>query len=1210
MFKRKKFAVAGSLFALALLCGVCGLAACGEEAHVHTPVTDAAVAATCTSEGKTEGSHCSECGEVIVAQEPIAKLEHSYSAGWVVEKAATCTEEGVESNLCDMCHQGQTRAIEKLAHTYGDWYPVTPASCTAAGVQRRNCIVCNPEGDDGKAYETSPIEKLSHTPKTVEKQEANCLTAGREAGEVCAVCGETLSGLQVIPALGHSMGEPQKLSDSTCTTHGIEKSVCTRTGCEHSVETELPLKQHNRVAIGVASEPTCTAPGITAGEWCSECEEVFEAQQTLPARGHDMQSPAHYEKGDGKYWHRATCSRCDEFEEEECTFTVEVTPATCTAAAHHVHTCDTCAFEYEHDDGVPLGHNFGDWHFDVEAYDASLRDEDGTASVVRRHRRVCSNPGHTADPDFPEVEECGKIVDGESVAATCMTAGYTNYKCGTCEDAYTGEKTDALGHRWEKNADGSIKYTTELYFGQYIHYMTCTREGCTHPKSTYYACRYETARWEAADCEHGKTLVYTCTDCKQEHRIEQGEALGHSYGAWTHDDGTSGTGSRHYRVCGRAGCEHRDEADCTMLSSDKVPTCQRPGREIQVCRDCKYTEEGEEIAKLQHDVTGQPYVKERSAKRHYQACKRCGERVYESCPYELSVNPATCTSDETTTYFCPACEDRYTTVTAVSPGHSVSLYTASDKFSHKGVCDHCGEDVSVPHDFSDSNICAVCGTDGLSYSFVSGSGNTRAMVVRSVKGGIINKLNMSRIVIPEEVDIDGSGLVPVVAVASNAFYQNNVLTEVVLPKNLEKIDYYAFGDCVNLAKVSIAGHGVGEAGVGDCALNRIEDGAFRGCTSLTNAILPATLQYIGREAFRGCKKLNEINIPELVTEIQDHAFTDTAYFNDNGNWHNGVLYIGPHLIRARTTLAGSYIVEDTAVSISAEAFLNCTQLTHITLPASLKAVDKDAFLGCTALDTVVFRGTFAEYLGIRFDNDAASPMHFASTLTIAGAVGAPEIPEGTTVIPAGAFKGSQIESIVIPASVTSIGAQAFYGCTMLGSITFEAGSGLLTVGADIVTGTKFYSAAENWTKGALYLRDGNGKAVVLAAVDAQNTDAYVPYAGENAAGEFRQVEVEEGTRVIAPRVFAGFGALRYVSVAPTVVYIGEGAFAGCTELDRVNFRGTGLSWFCYAANIGRVYTDADLYGGAENDNIAAQKKAADMFALYTLQWKRGRYGSI
>ena len=44
----------------------------------HAEAVDAAVEATCTSTGKTEGKHCSECGEVTVAQEDTEKLPHTY----------------------------------------------------------------------------------------------------------------------------------------------------------------------------------------------------------------------------------------------------------------------------------------------------------------------------------------------------------------------------------------------------------------------------------------------------------------------------------------------------------------------------------------------------------------------------------------------------------------------------------------------------------------------------------------------------------------------------------------------------------------------------------------------------------------------------------------------------------------------------------------------------------------------------------------------------------------------------------------------------------------------------------------------------------------------------------------------------------------------------------------------------------------------------
>ena len=58
-------------------CDDCG----AENVTEHNSVVDAAVAPTCTAEGKTAGSHCSECDAVLVAQETVDALDHNYVEG-------------------------------------------------------------------------------------------------------------------------------------------------------------------------------------------------------------------------------------------------------------------------------------------------------------------------------------------------------------------------------------------------------------------------------------------------------------------------------------------------------------------------------------------------------------------------------------------------------------------------------------------------------------------------------------------------------------------------------------------------------------------------------------------------------------------------------------------------------------------------------------------------------------------------------------------------------------------------------------------------------------------------------------------------------------------------------------------------------------------------------------------------------------------------
>lgn len=68
----------------------------------HTIVTDKAVAATCTTAGKTEGSHCSVCGNVIKAQTEIKAKGH-VAGDWITDKAAAVGVKGRKHRSCMVC---------------------------------------------------------------------------------------------------------------------------------------------------------------------------------------------------------------------------------------------------------------------------------------------------------------------------------------------------------------------------------------------------------------------------------------------------------------------------------------------------------------------------------------------------------------------------------------------------------------------------------------------------------------------------------------------------------------------------------------------------------------------------------------------------------------------------------------------------------------------------------------------------------------------------------------------------------------------------------------------------------------------------------------------------------------------------------------------------------------------------------------------------
>ena len=71
----------------------------------HTEAVDSAVAATCSSEGKTEGKHCLTCGKILIAQKATPKTAHSYSSYKFTASTHTLS--------CTMCNTGTT-----AAHTF------------------------------------------------------------------------------------------------------------------------------------------------------------------------------------------------------------------------------------------------------------------------------------------------------------------------------------------------------------------------------------------------------------------------------------------------------------------------------------------------------------------------------------------------------------------------------------------------------------------------------------------------------------------------------------------------------------------------------------------------------------------------------------------------------------------------------------------------------------------------------------------------------------------------------------------------------------------------------------------------------------------------------------------------------------------------------------------------------------------------------------
>ena len=292
-------------------------------------------------------------------------------------------------------------------------------------------------------------------------------------------------------------------------------------------------------------------------------------------------------------------------------------------------------------------------------------------------------------------------------------------------------------------------------------------------------------------------------------------------------------------------------------------------------------------------------------------------------------------------------------------------------------------------------------------------------------------------------------------IGKEMFYRSK-LKSVVIPASVETIEAAAFMGCSSLATVTFEkGSQLKTIGGGYSSYYPNYYGAFADCTALTSIEIPASVETIEAAAFMRCSKLatvtfekgsqlktiggdysssyyygvfsdctalKSIEIPASVETIEAAAF-----------WHCSSLATvtfekGSQL----KTIGGGYY--SSSYSYYYGAFLDCTALTSIEIPASVETIEATAFKGCSSLATVTFeKGSQLKTIG------GGYYYHYYY----------------------GVFSDcTALKSIEIPASVETIEATAFKGCSSLATVTFEKGSQLKTIGGG------YYSYSSSYYYGA------------------------------------------------------------------------------------------------------------------------------------------------
>ena len=346
--------VGGSVAAVAVTVSiiVSVSAANAPKNHVHSyGEWSVEKAATCTTEGVST-RYC-ECGDKQTST--ISATGHSYTDEWTVVEAATCEKDGSKVRYCS-CGEAQTDEIVSTGHSFTDWAVVTEATCSKTGVEQRTC-------ECGKTEERSIAKNEVHTEVIDARKEPTCTKTGLTEGKHCSACDSVLVKQEELPIADHTYTD---IYDDSCNDCGY---------------TRTPACRHSNVDVLVGKVPTCTNSGITEGRVCLICGETLAEQTILDPTGH---------KSVGWTWD---------------------TQATCDLYGLRHKDCLVCGEKYEEEVVSPYGHTPGD------------------VVIENRIEATCTAEGKYDNVIYCTTPYCGGEVSRETITISKKDHEYVNYIC-------------------------------------------------------------------------------------------------------------------------------------------------------------------------------------------------------------------------------------------------------------------------------------------------------------------------------------------------------------------------------------------------------------------------------------------------------------------------------------------------------------------------------------------------------------------------------------------------------------------------------------------------------------------------------------------------------------------------------------------------------------------------------------------------------------
>ena len=402
------------------------------------------------------------------------------------------------------------------------------------------------------------------------------------------------------------------------------------------------------------------------------------------------------------------------------------------------------------------------------------------------------------------------------------------------------------------------------------------------------------------------------------------------------------------------------------------------------------------------------------------------------------------------------------------------------------------------------------------------------------------------VVIPEQVRM-GEKNYTVTGIGEKAFNSCSDLRSITLPNTLESIGSRAFYGCESLVSVSIPNSttSIGSYAFAGCSvlesitlpanLKSIEVATFWQCTKLAYISIPTSVETIGIGAFQACQSLRSITIHGAIKTIEQQAFMDCTALQSVTIGKN-IEKVGSYAFYScgNRMVVNFLRTEPFAIAENVFPIGNYTGL-NVPLGTKERYENTDGWSQFPYITEGTFNNVDINGLNFTLSSEEHAAMLQGEYVKHKGELQIPskvefdeEVYDVKEIMFWAIRNNTELTSLIIPETVTTIGRGAFSGCTNLESISIPESISFIDDGA--FEGTAWYN---NLPDGLIYI----GKMAFA-------------YKGEMPANT--QIEIKNGTTALRAGLFRGFANLTAIRLPEGITAIASNTFRDCTGLTEIS----------------------------------------------------------